>query len=183
MAGVSVGCGWSSPASSAGKSRGAMPFLSFLDLSGRSANVSPGGTCGDGWVPFCSGDGQDTGLIVTWLRKLGPSETLSERTFEHCVAIARGDRRDNPRHPSQVAEGNPSTFLTDKNSELGRIIAGPDPERRTSKRGMPIGIRKAQRRHIHIHIERKNNQAWKETLKAVLVARRGAAGWAGEKGS
>jgi hypothetical protein len=26
------------------------------------------------------------GPILAWLRKLGPSETLSERTFRHCVS-------------------------------------------------------------------------------------------------
>ncbi len=58
--------------------------------------------------------------IAAWLRKLGPSETLFERTFEQRVSPsppggkgaswrAQGwagenvDRRDRPMHPSQVA--------------------------------------------------------------------------------
>ena len=81
-------------------------------------------------------------LIATWLRKLGPSETVSERTFGHCVAIAlekaprlpdkNGDRRDKAWYPSQVAEGNPSTSLEEKTSELGRASAGPVLDDRSS---------------------------------------------------
>ncbi|HET9605822.1 MAG TPA: hypothetical protein VFO87_02145 [Nitrospira sp.] len=39
------------------------------------------------------------------------------------LAIVEGDRRDKALHPSQIAAGDPSTFLKkDKTSELGRII-------------------------------------------------------------
>jgi hypothetical protein len=58
--------------------------------------------------------------VPAWLRKLGPSWTLSERTFKHCVSPSprgkkgaswraqglageNGDRNDNALHPSQVA--------------------------------------------------------------------------------
>jgi hypothetical protein len=58
-----------------------------------------------------------------WLRKLGPSRTPSERTFEQCVSPSpRGDRRDQALHPSQIAAGAASTFLKkEKTSKLGRI--------------------------------------------------------------
>ena len=64
------------------------------------------------------------GPIAAWLRKLSPSETLSERTFEHCVSPSpKGDRRDKALHPSQIAAGDPSTFLRkEKTSKLGRMI-------------------------------------------------------------
>jgi hypothetical protein len=35
-------------------------------------------------------------LSAAWLRKLGPSETLSERTFEHCVSPSAPGRRAPP---------------------------------------------------------------------------------------
>ena len=42
------------------------------------------------------------GPIAAWLRKLSPSETLSERTFEQCVSPSpKGDRRD--KAPASIA--------------------------------------------------------------------------------
>ena len=52
-------------------------------------------------------------LSLAWLRrKLGPSETSSERTFEQCVSPSpKATAGIRPLHPSQIAAGDPSTFL------------------------------------------------------------------------
>ena len=57
--------------------------------------------------------------VPAWLRKLGPSWTLSERTFKHCVSPSpRGDRNDNALHPSQVAASAYPPLMSENRASL-----------------------------------------------------------------
>src|SRR6478752_5670196 len=72
-----------------------------------------------GWSPLLQRWMKPHIPVAAWLRKLGPSWTLSERTFEHCVSPSpgekaasrrgqgwageHGDRSARAMHPAQVA--------------------------------------------------------------------------------
>ena len=75
-------------------------------------------------VPSAQAMGKPQGHTAAWLRNSVRPRRCLERTFEHCVSPSpKGDRRDRGLHPSQIAAGDPSTFLKKENtSELGRII-------------------------------------------------------------
>ena len=66
----------------------------------------------------------DTRPVAAWLRKLGPSRTLSERTCEHCVSPSLKATAATGLVPSQVADGHPTLpqMAVRRSSELGGSI-------------------------------------------------------------
>ena len=75
-----------------------------------------------GWSPSAPALDKPHGPVVAWLRKLGPSWTSSERTYEHCVSPSPGRPQRQGHAPPQVAETPPSTSIEGKASKLGGII-------------------------------------------------------------
>ena len=79
------------------------------------------------------------------------------------LAIACGDRSDKALHPSQVAAGNPATFLKkEKTSELGRSIIGSPSPNGDRRRLRTCTHREIASFYFFTQVGREHPSAWPE---------------------
>jgi hypothetical protein len=72
---------------------------------------------GGGWSPSAPAMGKPHGCVAAWLRKLGPSRTSSERTFEHCVSPSLTRTQRQSHAPIASRNSRPSTSIRSENEQ------------------------------------------------------------------